>query len=176
MTGINADPNTHGRFQDRTPIDLYSAATPNGHKVSIMLEETGMPYTLHAISFSKGEQKTPEFLAMNPNGKVPLLRLPDGRYLAESNAMLLCLAEGSPLLPDDPYRKALVHQWLFWEQYSHEPYVAVARFLLHFDHGLKVSGERLAFLHERGREALALMEHLDSVGLTRREGDERRLA
>jgi len=130
----------------------------NCWKPALALHLTGREYEWRETSVLDRETRSPAFLAMNPNGKVPLLRLPDGRFLAESNAMLLYLAEGSSLLPEDPFRRALVHQWLFWEQYSHEPYIAVARFLLHFDHGLEVLDERLAYLHQRGCDALALMD------------------
>jgi glutathione S-transferase len=120
---------------------------------------TGKPYDWMETDVFKAETRSAEFLALNPNGKVPLLVFPDGRVLAESNAMLIHLAEGTPFLPSDSYQRALVYQWLFFEQYSHEPYFAVSRFLLHFDHGLEVSARRLAMLKERGEQALAVMEH-----------------
>jgi glutathione S-transferase len=76
----------------------------------------------------KGESRTPEFLAMNPAGQIPLVAFDDGRLLAQSNAIVRYLARGSSLIPDDPFDQAKADEWMFWEQYSHEPYVAVARF------------------------------------------------
>lgn len=130
----------------------------NCYKVALILSLTERDYDWVETDVIKAETRSPEFLAKNPNGKVPLLELPDGRLLAESNAMLLHLAEGSGFLPEDAWYRALVYQWLFFEQYSHEPYIAVARFLLHYDHGIEVSDERLAMLKERGEQALDVMD------------------
>ncbi|MEP7311737.1 MAG: glutathione S-transferase family protein [Pseudomonadota bacterium] len=80
----------------------------------------------------KGESRTPAFLAMNPAGQVPVVLLPDGRPLAQSNAIMLHLADGSALIPADPYARAKMFEWLFWEQYSHEPTIAVARFRVRY--------------------------------------------
>jgi glutathione S-transferase len=100
--------------------------------------------------------RTPAFLAINPSGQVPLLILTDGRPLAESNAIMLHLAEGSALIPTDAYDRAQMLQWLFWEQYSHEPYIAVARFQVKF------LGKAVAELDrriiDRGLAALARLE------------------
>src|SRR5690606_1961491 len=106
----------------------------------------------------RGETRTPEFLAINPNGRIPTLILEDGRPLAESNAILCYLAEGTPFLPDEPYQRALALQWLFFEQYSHEPYVAVARYIMRHlpeDHPRRAT---LGELRERGHQALKVME------------------
>ena len=106
----------------------------------------------------RGETRTPEFLAKNPNGKVPLLQLDDGRVLAESNAILCYLADGTPLLPSERFARAQVLQWLFFEQYSHEPFVAVARFIARFlpaDHPRRADLPRL---REKSRDALAVMD------------------
>lgn len=130
----------------------------NCYKVGLLMQFLGYEYEWIETSVLRAETRTEEFLSMNPNGRVPLLQLPDGRYLAESNAMLLHLSEGSRYLPRDDYARALCYQWLFFEQYSHEPYIAVARFLKHFDHGLAVSEKRMAMLHERGLQALDVME------------------
>lgn len=97
---------------------------------------------------------------MNPNGKVPLLQLPDGRYLAESNAMLLHLSEGTRFLPQDDFERALVYQWLFFEQYSHEPYIAVARFIVLFAGREAEEAERLEQLRMKGAVALAIMDQV----------------
>jgi glutathione S-transferase len=130
----------------------------NCYKVALALSQTGRRFEWRDVDVLSGETRSDQFLAMNPNGKVPLLVLPDGRCLAESNAMLLHLAEGTKLLPADPWQRALAYQWLFFEQYSHEPYIAVARFLCVFDHGQPVEEERLEFLRQRGHQALAVME------------------
>ncbi len=107
---------------------LYSMqSSGNCYKPRLLMHQLGLPFRLVDIDPGKDETRTPEYLALNPNGRVPLLVLPDGRKLSESNAMLLYFAEGTRFLPDDRYQRALVHQWLFFEQYDHEPAVAVAR-------------------------------------------------
>ena len=113
----------------------------------------------------KQSTRTPEFLEMNPNGKVPVLQLPDGQTMAESNAMLLYLAEGSPYLPTDAWQRALVYQWLFFEQYSHEPYIAVARFLVKLAGREVEDADRLKLLRKKGSEALSVMEKAVSSSL-----------
>lgn len=145
---------------------LYSMQNSgNCYKVRLTCAKLGLPLKLVDIDILKGESRTPQFLAMNANGKVPLLQLPDGRYLAESSAMLFYLTEGTPLLPDDPFERAQALQWMFFEQYSHEPYIAVARFWLHLMKG----GRELKKNHidewmERGYQALGVMErHLADI-------------
>jgi len=133
-------------------------ASGNCYKVQLLLEQLGQPYRWVEINSVIGETRTPEYLARNPNGKVPVLELDDGRHLAESNAILCYLAEGSALLPADRWQRAQMLQWLFFEQYSHEPTVAVARFIclwLPEDHPRR--GE-LPRLRERGCQALDVME------------------
>ena len=109
-----------------------TSASGNCHKVRMALEALALPYAWTEIDPGRGETRTPGFLAMNPNGKVPVLEIEPGTYLPESNAILWYLAEGTPLLPSDALQRAQVLQWLFFEQYSHEPYIAVARFLRKF--------------------------------------------
>jgi glutathione S-transferase len=109
-----------------------TSASGNCHKVRMALEALALPYAWTEIDSVRGDTRTPEFLAMNPNGKVPVLEIEPGTYLPESNAILWYLAEGTALLPSDPLQRAQVLQWLFFEQYSHEPYIAVARFLRKF--------------------------------------------
>ena len=104
-------------------------ASGNCHKVRVTLDALGLPYHWNEIDTARGGTRTPEFLAMNPNAKVPVLEIEPGSYLAESNAIIFYLAEGTRLLPAERLAKARVLQWLFFEQYSHEPYIAVARFL-----------------------------------------------
>jgi glutathione S-transferase len=130
----------------------------NCYKVELLLEQLGRPYRWVEIDSAAGETRTPQYLAMNPNGKVPLLEVEPGRWLAESNAILCYLAEGSRYWPGDAWQRAQVLQWLFFEQYSHEPYIAVARFIcrwLDADHPRRADLPRL---HERGAQALAVME------------------
>jgi glutathione S-transferase len=140
---------------------LYSMQNSgNCYKPRLLMNQIGTEFRLVDTDSFDGSTRTPEFLSLNPNGKVPLLLMPDGRRLAESNAMLLHLAEGTPFLPGDAYARALCYQWLFFEQYSHEPYVAVARSWLSLmpDGRRRIAPERLADLHERGYGALAVME------------------
>ncbi len=130
----------------------------NGYKVRLLLAQLGLPYRYHDIDIMTGESRTPEFLAKNPNGRIPLLELPDGQFLAESDAILWYLAEGSPFIPDSRLARAQVLQWMFFEQYSHEPYVATARFIMRHFPADSPRRSELPQRHARGREALAIME------------------
>ncbi len=99
-------------------IDLYTAATPNGHKVSIALEELGLPYTLKVLDLAAGEQKRPEFLALNPNGRIPVIvdRSAGDFAVFESGAILIYLAEKTGrLLPADAKGRSRVIQWLMFQ-------------------------------------------------------------
>jgi len=109
--------------------DLISG---NCLKVKWTCDHLGLAYSWIDVDITQGESRTPEFLAMNPFGQVPVVELPDGRHLAQSNAIIQYLAAGSALVPDDPYLRAKVLEWQFWEQYSHEPYVAVCRFQMKY--------------------------------------------
>ncbi len=133
-------------------------ASGNCFKVRLALEQTGRAYRWVEVNSAVGETRTPEYLAKNPNGKVPLLELADGRVLAESNAILCFLAEGSPLLPSDPWQRAQALQWMFFEQYSHEPYIAVARFIMGWLPEDSARRSELPRLRERGYQALDVME------------------
>ncbi|KUM43150.1 glutathione S-transferase family protein [Pseudomonas sp. EpS/L25] len=130
----------------------------NCYKVVLMLHLLGVDYRWHDVDILAGETRTAAFLAKNPNGKIPVLELEDGTCLWESNAILNFLAEGSRFLPSEPRLRTQVLQWQFFEQYSHEPYVAVARFIQLYQ-GLPESrrAEHQACL-ERGYRALAVME------------------
>ena len=101
-------------------------------KVKWTADHLGLPYEWVETRVLSGGTRTPDFLAMNPAGQVPLALLDDGRPLAQSNAIILHLARGSALIPIDPYLQARMFEWMFWEQYSHEPYVAVARFQVRY--------------------------------------------
>ena len=97
-------------------------------KVKFVADRLGVAYRWIETSVLKKETRTPAFLALNPAGQVPTVVLPDGQALAQSNAIMLYLAEGSDLIPTDAIDRALMFQWLFWEQYNHEPTIAVRRF------------------------------------------------
>ena len=125
-------------------------------KVKWTAETLAIPYTWQDVDVTKAQSRTPAFLALNPAGQVPLVVLDDGRTLAQSNAIILHLAEGSALIPTDVYERAKMFEWLFWEQYSHEPYIAVARFQVKYL-GKPVS-ELEPRIVERGKGALALMD------------------
>ena len=125
-------------------------------KVKWTADRIGVPYRWVETDILKGQSRTPDFLARNPAGQVPLIILEDGRALAQSNAIILYLAEGSDLIPKDSYARAKMFEWLFWEQYSHEPYVAVARFQMAYLG--KAASELDPKLVERGRAALARLE------------------
>jgi len=135
----------------------------NCHKVRLLLEQLEQPYGWVEVDSSAGETRTPEFLARNPNAKVPVLELDDGRTLPESNAILCWLADGTPFLPEDRWQRAQALRWMFFEQYSHEPYVAVARFICGWTPADSPRRADLPRLRERGHQALAVMErHLAS--------------
>jgi glutathione S-transferase len=125
-------------------------------KVKWVAERLAIPYRWVETDVLKAETRTPDFLAMNPAGQVPLAVLADGRTLAQSNAIMAHLAEGSDLIPADSYERAKMLEWLFWEQYSHEPYVAVARFQMAYLG--KPASELDPKLVERGKAALQRLE------------------
>jgi glutathione S-transferase len=138
----------------------------NGYKVRLLLTQLGIPFQRIEYDITSGETRTPEFLEnVNANGRVPVLETEEGALLPESNAILFFLAEGTPFLPDDRLEKARALQWMFFEQYSHEPNIAVARAWLHvFD--VQMTEERRTALEarqKRGYDALGVMEeHLGS--------------
>jgi glutathione S-transferase len=125
-------------------------------KVKWTAQALDIPYEWLDVDVMTGATRTPEFLAINPAGQVPTVVLPDGRPLAQSNAIILHLAEGSHLIPADSYDRARMYEWMFWEQYSHEPYVAVVRFQVAFL-GKAVSDVEPRLV-ERGEAALQRIE------------------
>ena len=129
----------------------------NGYKVRLLFHQLAIPFERIELDITKGETRTREFLARNPNGRIPTLELEDGRCIAESNAIQAYLADGTRFFPDDPVERAQVLQWMFFEQYSHEPYIAVVRFWVHLsqDAGRE---EEIAERRKRGHEALGVME------------------
>ena len=104
----------------------------NGYKCRLVLAHLGIPFKLVLCDILKGETRTPEFLARNPNGRIPTLQIEDDTFLAESGAIIWYLADGTPLAPTDRKARAETLQWMFFEQYSHEPNIAVARFWKHY--------------------------------------------
>jgi glutathione S-transferase len=143
-----------------TMITLYQQHdSGNCYKVRLVLAQLDRPFRTVAVSSFDGSTRRPEFLAMNPIGKVPTVQLGDGRFLAESNAILLYFGEGTALLPDDTYDRAKVYEWLFFEQYSHEPAIAVRRALsIYPERRSEATPERMTHLLESGNRALAVME------------------
>jgi glutathione S-transferase len=130
----------------------------NCQKVKLTADYLRLPYEWIAVDMMKGETRPPVFLARNPFGQIPVVEFGDGRHLAQSNAIVRFLARGSALVPEDDFEQAKADELMFWEQYSHEPYVAVARFQMVY---LGKSAKELeARLVERGDKALDLMERL----------------
>jgi glutathione S-transferase len=130
----------------------------NCYKVKLLLEHLQLPYEWQEIDIMAGATHTDAFLAMNPNGQVPILELAPGKYLPESNAILYYLAQETAFFPADRLAQADVLSWMFFEQYSHEPYIAVARFIqqmLPADHSRQTE---LPTLREKGYAALQVME------------------
>ena len=140
-------------------IELYTAPTPNGYKVSIMLEETGLPYTVHPIDLGKQEQKRPEFLAMNPNGRIPVIvdHDNDDFIVFESGAILIYLAEkAGQLLPDEPRARSRVLQWLMFQMGGIGPMMGQANvFYRYFQEKIPAAIDR--YQHE-GRRLLAVLD------------------
>jgi glutathione S-transferase len=130
----------------------------NGYKVRLVLTQLGLPFEYVALDVTKSQTRTPEFLAKNPNGRIPTLRLEDGTHLAESCAIIWYLAEGTKLAPADRLARAQTLQWMFFEQYSHEPYVAVARFWKHLPSMTEEQQRQLPDRIKRGYAALDVME------------------
>ena len=125
-------------------------------KVKWTADLLGLDYEWREVDILKGETRMKAFLALNPFGQVPVLELDDGRTLAQSNAIIRYLARGSALIPADDFAAAQMDAWLFWEQYSHEPYVAVCRFQMHYLG--RSAAEREAWRVERGEAALDVLE------------------
>jgi glutathione S-transferase len=145
-------------------LTVYGMAdSGNCYKVKLALEQLQLPYQWAEVNTTKGETRSAEFLACNPNGQVPTLELEDGQFLPESGAILCYLAEGTPLLPAERLAKARVLQWMFFEQYSHEPCIAVARAIERYQPPDSPRRAELPRLRERGDKALAVMQqHLNS--------------
>jgi glutathione S-transferase len=138
-------------------ITIYGdAVSGNCLKVKWTAQRLGIPFTWIDVDVIKAQTRTASFLALNPAGQVPVVVLADGRPLAQSAAIILYLAEGSELIPADAYDRAKMLEWMFWEQYSHETAIAVARFQMKFLG--KTRAEMDPRLFERGAAALAKMD------------------
>jgi len=127
-------------------------------KVKYTADHLRLPYTWRNVDILKGETRTAQFLAKFPMGRIPAVEFDDGRHLAESNAIIRYLARGSALLPDDGFAQAKIDELLFWEQYSHEPYVATTRY--HIVYLKRSLDQREAWRVERGDAALDLMDRM----------------
>jgi glutathione S-transferase len=139
------------------------SSSGNCHKVRLLLEQLERPYHWIEVDSANGGTRTPAYLAKNPNGKVPMLEREDGEVLVESNAILYWLADGTPFLPQDPWQRAQALSWMCFEQYSHEPCVAVARFICGWTPLDSPRRADLPRLRERGHAAFAVMErHLSA--------------
>jgi glutathione S-transferase len=139
------------------PVRIYGdRCSGNCLKVKWTADYLGLDYDWHEIDVVKGETRSDDFLAINPAGQVPCLERSDGRILAQSNAIIFHLARGSALIPDDDFDQAKMLEWMFWEQYSHEPFIAVRRFRKAF---MNTPDEEIdPGLMAKGRRALGVME------------------
>jgi glutathione S-transferase len=149
-----------GRNNVPAMLTLYdNLSSGNGYKVRLLLHQLEIPFTRIELDIDRRETRTPAFLAKNPNGRVPTLELENGTHLPESNAILFYVADGTPFLPTERLARAQVLQWMFFEQYSHEPNIATSRYWL--THGMEITAERKMMLEAKkkgGNDALAVME------------------
>ena len=140
-------------------IKVYGySPSGNCHKLRMLLTQLGRDFTWLETDSAHGATRTPEYLAKNPNGRVPLIELDDGRTMVESNAILCWLADGTRYFGGDAWQRAQTLAWMFFEQYSHEPFVAVARFICGWTPLDSPRRADLPKLRERGHAALAVME------------------
>lgn len=141
-------------------LRLYdNLSSGNAYKVRLLLHKLAIPFERIEMDIDRGETRTPEFLAKNPNGRVPALELDDGTVLPESNAIIWYLAEGTRFLPADRLERAQVLQWMFFEQYSHEPNIATLRYWI--THKVEMTEERTIAVPTKrrlGYDALGVME------------------
>jgi glutathione S-transferase len=143
--------------EERRAMKIYGdLGSGNCLKVKYTADRLGLPYSWVHVDIMKGETRTAQFLGRFPLGRIPAVELGDGRRLAESNAIIRYLARDSTLLPADAFAQAKIDEWLFWEQYSHEPYIATTRYHMVY---LKLSlYQREAWRVERGEAALGVMD------------------
>lgn len=134
----------------------------NCYKVRLLLTQLALPFETVEVDIVRGESRTPEFLQRNPNGRIPVLELPSGEFLWESNAILFYLSIDTPFFPSDRLQKARVMQWMSFEQYSHEPYIATSRYWISILGKAEEYREAIAQKREPGYAALRVMErHLE---------------
>ena len=140
-------------------LKLYGdSRSGNCYKIQLLCAEMAIEYDWEEVDILSGDTRTENFLKMNPNGRIPLLERPDGKHLAESNAILCYLADGSEFLAGDAWSRAKILQWMFFEQYSHEPYIATSRFIIQY---LGNPADKKVDLEQKkagGLSALASME------------------
>ncbi len=145
---------------DMKTLRLYDfLPSGNGYKIRLLLTQIGMPFERIEMNILKGETRTPEFLNKNPVGKIPLLEIDSGKYLSESNAILVYLSEGTEFLPYDRFFRAQVLQWLFFEQYSHEPFIAKSRYWISILGKPEEYRQLIEQQREPGYAALTVMEN-----------------
>jgi glutathione S-transferase len=144
-------------------IEVYGdSISGNCYKIQLLCAQLGIDHVWHELDLMGGAARTDEFRAMNPNGKTPLLKLADGRFLPESNAILYYLARGSALIADDAYEMANILSWMFFEQHSHEPFIAEARFIVIYLGNPREKQEELEGKRPGGYKALKVMNnHLE---------------
>lgn len=130
----------------------------NCYKVRLLLTQLGIPFERVEINILKGESRTPEFLKKNPNGRIPVLETENGQFLSESNAILFYLSAGTEFFPSDSWSQAKVMQWLFFEQYSHEPYIATSRYWISILGKADEYRDAIQQKQEPGYAALSVME------------------
>lgn len=138
---------------------LYEfASSGNCYKLRLAMAQLGVPFQRIEKDITRGETRTADFLAINPNGRIPVLVTPDNKVLPESNAALWYLARDSKLMPEEAFEQAQVLQWMFFEQYNHEPNIATSRYWIHVLGEKEKYAEALAEKQQKGHDALRVME------------------
>lgn len=130
----------------------------NGYKVRLLLTQLGISFERIELNILQGETRTPEFFSKNPNGRIPVLEIEPGKFLSESNAILFYLSENTQFLPTDSWERSQILQWLFFEQYSHEPYIATSRFWISILGKAEEYRDAINQKREPGYAALTVME------------------
>ena len=135
----------------------------NGYKIRLLLNQLQIPFELIQLDILQRETRTPEFLTKNPNGKIPLLEIASDTYISESNAILYYLSQETEYFPEDKYQQSKVMQWLFFEQFSHEPYIATPRYWISILQQPDNYREQIEYRQKLGYKALGVMEqHLEN--------------
>lgn len=140
-------------------LTLYEfSSSGNCYKLRLAMAQLGIAFRRIEKDITRGETRTADFLAINPNGRIPVLVTPEGKVLPESNAALWYLARESPFMPEDAFQQAQVLQWMFFEQYNHEPNIATSRYWIHVLGEREKYAEALAEKQQKGHEALRVMD------------------